>query len=132
MGEWQTTGTHPYLPGTVLRGHASFEWLENGAFLIMRSELDNRDFPDGLAIFGADDAAKTYFILYFDERGVSRKYDVIHAGNQFTWSRDDAKLSQLMTFTIDDDGRTMTGKGEMSRDGHAWEDDLASHYERVK
>jgi hypothetical protein len=26
-------------------------------------------------IFGSDDATGEYFMLYFDERGVSRKYD---------------------------------------------------------
>ncbi|MGH7239841.1 MAG: hypothetical protein ACREHG_07215 [Candidatus Saccharimonadales bacterium] len=47
IGEWQTTGSHPYLPNTTLHGHASFEWLESGAFLLLRSEIDHSEFPDG-------------------------------------------------------------------------------------
>lgn len=45
VGEWQTTGSHPYFPGTTLRGRTSFEWLEGGAFLILRAEIDHPKFP---------------------------------------------------------------------------------------
>ena len=40
IGNWTTTGSHPLIPGTTLHGRASFEWLENGAFLLWRSEID--------------------------------------------------------------------------------------------
>ena len=39
VGEWNTVGTHPLVPGTTFHGHASFEWIEGGAFLIMHSEI---------------------------------------------------------------------------------------------
>src|SRR5262249_37535524 len=89
VGEWQTNGSHPYLPGVALHGRTSFEWLEGGAFLIMRSEMDDPHIPTGVAIFGSDDAAKTFYMLYFDSRGVSRKYDVAMAVNQVRWWRDE-------------------------------------------
>src|SRR6266498_4053098 len=76
IGNWNTTGTHGLVPDTILHGRTSFEWLENGAFLVMRSEIDDPRFPSGIAIFGSDDTAEQYFMLYFDERGVSRKYEV--------------------------------------------------------
>src|SRR5437762_2038504 len=77
IGEWKTTGSHPYVPDTILHGRASFEWLEDGAFLILRSEIDESHFPDGIEIFGSDDVAQNFFMLHFDERGVSRKFDVV-------------------------------------------------------
>lgn len=70
MGEWQTTGSHPYMPGVVLHGRTSFGWLESGAFLIMRSEIDESRVPDGVATFGSDDVTQRLVMLYFDERGV--------------------------------------------------------------
>src|SRR5204862_4725756 len=73
IGNWDTTGTHPLVPDAILHGRASFEWLENGAFLTMRSEIDEPRFPSNIAVFGSDDALGEYFMLYFDERGVSRK-----------------------------------------------------------
>jgi hypothetical protein len=55
VGEWQTTGSHPYFPDAELHGRVVFEWIEGGAFLLMRSEIDHPKFPDGVAIFGSDD-----------------------------------------------------------------------------
>ena len=130
IGDWQTTGSHPYLPNTTLLGRVSFEWLEGGAFLIKRSEIDNPKFPDGVEIFGSDDAAKEFFMLHFDERGTSRKYNVSMTGKQLKWWRDEPSFSQRVTITIEDDGNKMVSKGEMSRDGAAWEDDLSLTYER--
>lgn len=132
IGEWQTTGSHPYLPGTVLHGRTSFDWLEGGAFLIMRSEIDEPRVPDGVAIFGSDDVAKKLFMLYFDERGVSRRYDVTMTGNRLNWWRDEAGFSQRFVITIAEEGSTMLGGGEMSRDGAAWEKDLELTYTRIR
>ena len=132
LGEWQTTGTHPYVPDTTFHGRTSFAWHEGGAFLIMRSEIDEPEIPSGVAIFGSDDTAQTYYMLYFDERGVSRKYDVTMTKDLLTWRRDESSLSQRTTIAIGDDGTTMVGRGEMSRDGGAWEDDLSLTYVRVR
>ena len=66
VGQWQTIGSHPYLPGITLHGRTTFDWLAGGAFLIMHTEIDHPSFPDGVAIFGSDDVAKTYFQLSFD------------------------------------------------------------------
>lgn len=131
VGEWQTTGSHPHLPGTILHGRVSFDWHEGGAFLIMHSEIDESEIPSGVAIFGSDDVEKKFFMLYFDERGVSRKYDVTMKGNQLKWWRDDPSFSQRMTITIEDDGKKMNSEGEMSRDGAAWEKDLELTYTRI-
>jgi hypothetical protein len=132
VGDWQTTGTHPYVPGTTFHGRTSFAWHEGGAFLIMRSEIDEPEIPSGVAVFGSDDGARTYSMLYFDERGVSRKYDVTMTANRLTWRRDEAGFAQRSTIAIDDDGNTMVSKGEMSRDGAAWEDDLSLTYVRLR
>jgi hypothetical protein len=130
VGEWQTIGSHPYLPGIILHGRTTFDWLEGGAFLIMHSEIDDPNFPSGVAIFGSDDVAKKYFMLSFDERGVSRKYDVTMTGDQLKWWRDDPSFSQRFTIVIEDDSNKMVSTGEMSREGATWEEDLALTYVR--
>ncbi|MFY9531350.1 MAG: hypothetical protein WAR24_20775 [Candidatus Acidiferrales bacterium] len=131
VGEWKTTGSHPYLPGTTLHGRTSFDWLEGGSFLIMRSEIDDPNFSSGVAIFGSDDVAKKYSMLYFDERGVSRKYDVTMTGNQLKWWRDDPSFPQRFTIAIEDDGNNMVGVGEMSPEGATWERDIAPTFVRL-
>jgi hypothetical protein len=131
IGEWRTTGTHPLVPGKTFHGRASFSWIEGGAFLIWRSEIDEPGIPSGTAILGSDDAEGTFSMLYFDERGVSRKYGVTISGDVMTWSRDDPKFRQRMTLTIDADGTRIVSKGEMSREGKPWEGDLELTYERI-
>src|SRR5687767_7275818 len=64
IGEWTTVGTHGLVPDTTFHGRTSFEWLEGGAFLMMRSEIDEPGIPSGIAIFGSDDDLGEYFMLY--------------------------------------------------------------------
>ncbi|CAN5268104.1 hypothetical protein BH11ACT3_BH11ACT3_20660 [soil metagenome] len=131
VGEWRTTGAHPMVPDTTFHGQTSFAWHEGGAFLIMRSQIDESEIPNGVAIIGSDDAAGTFFMIYFDEREVSRKYDVTLIERGFVWSRDEAGFAQRQTLEASDDGSRLTGSGEMSRDGGDWEGDLSLAYERV-
>ena len=70
-------------------------------------------------------------MLYFDERGVSRKYDVALQDNVWTWSRYAPEFSQRFTGTIQDGGRTIEAAGELSRDGSTWQRDLELTYRRV-
>src|SRR3712207_8813735 len=74
LGDWRTTGTHPLVPGTTFHGRTSFARLEGGAFVVMRSEIDEPEVPSGVAVIGSDDAAGTLTILYDCERGTSRRY----------------------------------------------------------
>ena len=130
VGTWRTVSTHPLLPGTALDGRASFEWHEGGAFLRIRSEVDHAGFPDGVAIIGSDDAAGTFTMIYFDQRGVSRRYDVTVGDRTLTWRRDDPKLAQSNTIAAGDGGDTLVSKGRMSVDGGAWGDDLSQVFRR--
>ena len=130
VGTWQTVGSHPQLPGK-LHGRASFEWLEGGAFMIMRSEIDEPKVPSGIAIFGSDDTTGEYSMLYFDERGVSRRYEVSLRDNVWKFWRNVPGFFQRFTGTLVDDGRTIVGKGELSKDGSTWEKDLDLTYTRT-
>ena len=125
-------GTHPLLPDTILHGHSFFKWIEGEAFLIWYSEIDKEGFPSGIAIFGSDDEAGEYFMLYFDERKVSRKYEVSFQDNIVKWWRNAPNFSQRYTWTFAYNGNTIIGKGELCKDGKTWEGDLDLTYTRVK
>ncbi len=131
VGVWSTVGTHPHVPGKTFHGKASAEWIEGGAFLLMRSEIDEPEIPSGIAIFGSDNASGELFMSYFDEREISRKYDVAIERNVVRWWRNSPDFSQRMVLTIAEDGKTMYSQGEMSRDSGAWEPDLQLTYSRV-
>ena len=131
VGTWNTVGTHPMVPGTTFHGRTSFAWIEGGAFLIMHSQIDEPQIPSGIAVFGSDDTTGEWSMLYFDERGVSRRYEVSLRDNEWKWWRDTPEFSQRFTGTIAADGRTIVGRGQLSRNGAAWEPDLALTYTRV-
>ena len=130
IGRWSTVGSHPGIPGTTLHGRTTFEWLEGGAFLMMQSEIDEPGIPSGVAIFGSDDSSGEVSMLYFDERGVSRRYEASLRDNVWRFWRNTAGFSQRFTGTFTDDGRTIIGVGELSRDGVTWEGDLALTYRK--
>lgn len=131
LGEWTTTGTHPYLPGRTLRGRVSFERIEDGAFVRVRSTSAESEIPSGVAIFGTDDAEGDGTMIYFDQRGVSRRYAFKIAAGELSWWRDDPAFRQRFTVTVNAGGASMSGKGQMSRDGGPWENDLALEYARA-
>jgi len=131
VGSWNTVGTHPKVPGKTFHGRTTFEWIEGGAFLMMRSEIDEPEIPSGISIFGTDDTTGEWSMLYFDERGVSRRYEASLRENEWKWWRNNAEFSQRFTGTISADRRTIVGRGEMSRNGASWEPDLQLTYTRV-
>jgi hypothetical protein len=131
VGEWNTIGAHRLLPNMTLHGHASFEWLQGGAFLIMHWEVEEEGIPSAIAIFGSDNATGEYFMLYFDERGVSRKYEMSLRDNVWQYWRNAPGFSQRFTGTFADEGRTIIGVAELSKDGSTWEQDLQLTYTRI-
>ena len=131
VGEWNIIGTHRLLADT-LHGHASFEWLEDGAFLRMDWEIDEPGIPSAIAIFGSDDATEAYFMLYFDERGVSRKYEATLRDNVWKLWRNVPGFSQRFTGTFRENGDTIIGDWELSEDDSTWKRDLELTYTRVK
>ncbi|MBZ0297518.1 MAG: hypothetical protein K8L99_33480 [Anaerolineae bacterium] len=131
VGEWNVVGMHRLLPDT-LHGRASFEWLEIGAFLMMVWEIEAPEIPDAIAIFGSDDAAEMYSMLYFDERAVSRRYEMTLSDNVWKYWRDAPGFSQRFTGMLADDSDTIIGIWELSEDDSTWRRDLELTYSRVK
>jgi hypothetical protein len=131
IGEWRWQGSHPMLPGVTLNGRASFEWFEGGAFLMMHSSNEEGKIPTAVALFGSDDSMGELYMLYFDERKVSRKQDVSFDGNILRWWRNDPKFSQRNTLTFSSDRKTIITRGEMLKEGGNWEDDLSMTYRKI-
>jgi hypothetical protein len=117
------------LPGEPIRGTSTFEWLDGRKFVIWRSYCDHPQIPDAITIIGVTDGQLS--MHYFDTRGVYRIYTA--SLDQGTWRywRDAPDLSQRFTGTFSGDDDTVTGEGQLSRDGTTWEDDLALTYSRV-
>jgi hypothetical protein len=131
VGEWNTTGTHPAFPSAV-DGHSSFEWLEQAALLVWHFDWERPGPPSAISVIGHDDPAADYFVLYSDERGVARIYEMSMEGRVWKMHRESPGFSQRMTGRFGDDGNTITVHGELSRDGSNWEPDLDVIYAKVR
>jgi hypothetical protein len=130
VGTWATEATHPALPDTVVKGQATFEWLEDQRFLIQRSHYDHPEIPDAIAVIGIIDEKPS--MHYFDPRGVHRVFAIDITAETWRFWNDARGFSQRFTGTFKNGGDTIAGRGELSRDGTNWEDDLAITYRRVE
>jgi hypothetical protein len=128
VGEWTTEATHPAYPDVVVHGRVTFEWLEGQQFLIQRSRTEHPDFPDSLAVIGGEEELAMH---YFDSRGVHRLYEMSLSEGVWTMSRDAPGFSQRFTGTWSDDGDTLSGLWQLSRDDETWADDLEIVFHRA-
>jgi hypothetical protein len=129
VGEWKMVGTHPALPSAV-QGHSSFEWLVEGTLLLWHFDWQPGGIPSALSVIGHDDSVETCSMLYSDERGVARIYQMSLEGGVWKMWRDAPDFLQRMTGAFSEDGNTITCHGELSRDGSNWEPDLSVTYRR--
>lgn len=132
IGEWTTVGTHPALPAAV-HGHSSFEWLREGALLVWHFDWEHgTGIPSAFSVIGHDDVTEPCSMLYSDERGVARIYQMSLSGGVWKMWRESADFSQRMTGTFSDDRNTINWRGELSRDGSSWEPDLNVMFTRKR
>jgi hypothetical protein len=130
VGKWSMVGTHPYLPSAV-NGHSSFEWLRDGALLAWHFNWEpGQGIPNAYSIIGHDDAAEPCSMLYTDERGVARIYQMTLADGVWKMWRNSPGFSQRMTGTFSSGGQTISWQGELSEDGSTWEPDLSVTFTR--
>ncbi|WP_336027120.1 hypothetical protein [Geodermatophilus sp. FMUSA9-8] len=127
-GTWTTEGTHPLLPGEVVRGRAEFAWLESGHFLTWRSSSEHPQVPDALAVIGVVDGRLA--MHYFDARGVHRLYAVDADEREWHLRLDDPAFAQRTTGSLTGDELTL--RGAYSRDGGDWEEDLTLTLRRTR
>ena len=129
-GTWATEATHPALPGTVVTGRATVEWLDDQRFLIQRSHYDHEEIPDAIAVTELIDGKPP--MHYFDPRGMHRVFAVdITADTWRLWNYLRG-FSQQLTGTFSDDDNAINGHAQLSTDdGSTWEHDLAITYRRI-
>ena len=125
IGEWDVQGTLPIDPPIVVRGHAVFEWLDGGRFVVERWTVEHPDFPNGIAILGEGESGLAQH--YFDSRGVARVYAMSVSDETWELSRESPEFSQRFIGTFSDDGDTITGRWE-KLDGSTWELDFHLTY----
>lgn len=145
VGRWDTEATHPALPGVVVRGAVTVEWLEGERFLLHRATTDHPEFPDATSIIGltdqdrvgegADQASSAagppqLKMHYYDSRGVFRAFDAAVDDKSWRFWRNAPGFSQRFTGTFADGGDVIAGVTQLCQDDVTWKDDLRITYRR--
>ncbi len=131
IGDWEITGKHRLIPKPI-KGKINFSWFNGKSFLIMRTDFNQSGPPNSTAIIGSDDKAEKLSMLYFDERGVSRIYDVVFNNNVLKMERNHPGFSQRFKGIVNDNGNTIEGAWELCEDDVNWKKDLEVIYTRIK
>ena len=134
VGEWRTELSNAsFLPdrSATIGGHASFGWVEDGAFLAMRQFQTASGPPQAVLVIGRDQVERNYEVLYLDRRPMSRIYHMSFDGSIWRMWREARGFWQRFEGRISTDKRTVTAYWEKSTDdGSTWEHDFDITYFR--
>lgn len=119
-------------PSETVTGHVSFDWAENGAFLVLYMGARPPGTPDAIWLISRDGSIPNYTVLYYDSRKVSRVYEMSFSDGVWKMWRNSPGFSQRFEGKLSRDGNTISAYWEKSFDGKKWEHDFNITYTRLK
>jgi len=133
QGEWEMELSNASFlpdPSITIKGNVSFDLLEGGAFLIMR--MGDISSQGAIWLIHRDESSSDYKVFYYDDRKVSRIYEMSFSDNVWKLWRRSPNFSQRFEGQISTDGNKILAKWEKSSDGRRWEHDFDVTYMRVR
>lgn len=135
IGTWEMEISNAsFLPdaNAVIKASASFEWFEEGEFLIFRQGKRNNDTPWAIWFIGHDKDAQNYTVLYIDDQQSSRVYEMSFENNVWKLWRNGPEFMQRFTGEVNQDQNIISGNWEKSTDGENWEHDFKLTYKKTE
>ena len=135
VGDWKMELSNAsFLPRSsdTVTGHVSIKWLEEGAFLVMYMGSQPRGTPDATWLIGRDESSPNYRVLYYDNRKVSRVYEMSFSDGTWKMWRNSPDFSQRFEGKLSEDRNTITAHWQNSSDGMSWEHDFDVTYTKVR
>ena len=133
VGDWEMELSNASFlprPSETAKGQVSFEWVQQGAFLLMRQGDKPQGPPAAIWLISRDDSTSDYTVFYYDNRGVSRVYAMSFADGVWRIWREAPGFSQRFEGKFSDDDNNVTASWEKSLDGAKWEHDFNVTYTR--
>jgi hypothetical protein len=134
IGTWEMEISNAsFLPdaNATIKASASFEWFEEGEFLILRQGTKNQETPWAIWFMGHDKDAKNYTVLYIDDQQSSRVYEMSFENSIWKMWRNGPQFMQRFTAETNKDKNIISGYWERSVDGKNWEHDFHLTYKKV-
>lgn len=123
LGDWALTITNRWWlddPATVTSGIAKCEWLGD-SFIRLQAEFDGE--PTWDFVFGRNDSRDQFVVLYHDERGVLRVFELTLEDVSWMMSRTDPDFHQRLVGRVE--GDRIVGQADASDDqGATWRKDF--------
>ena len=135
MGQWEMELSNASFlsnPSATVRSRVVFEWLEDAAFLIMRMGDYPSESQGAIWLINRDEASSDYKVFYYDNRKVSRIYEMRFADQVWKLWRQSPGYSQRFEGRVSHDGNKISAKWEKSNDGEMWEHDFDVTYTRIR
>ena len=133
VGEWDLTLSNAaFLPGEdeQVVGHVEITPIESGMLLAIRQLGEAGVPPLASWVIGRDGSGAPYTVLYTDNRGVSRVYEMSFVDGKWAIWRDDPEFSQRFNAVVSADSRTVEGGWEKRHSDGGWEHDFDVRYVR--
>ncbi len=133
VGDWEMELSNTSFlprPSDTVKGPVSFEWVQDGAFLLMRMGDKPPSPLVAMWLISRDESTPEYTVLYYDDRGVSRIYQMSFADDVWKIWREAAGFSQRFEGKFSEDRNTVTASWEKLLDGTKWEPDFNVTYTR--
>ena len=130
IGEWEFTISNAWFLDsmeTTIVGRTVIERLYD-SFVVLRDEVDGE--LDDIWVIGYSDPQKKYQLFTYDQRGVSRIFDMTFDGTSWTFSREDEDFYQRFIAHVSED--RIEARTEASEDkGKTWRKDFDITYVRL-
>lgn len=131
IGVWDVTMSNAFFLDSLdqrVKGRATFEWLDD-ALVVFRWQMHDVPGPV-VSVIGHSDPQERYEMLYHDDRGVARIFDMEFGGDRWTLMRRDRDFHQR--FTAEVSGGSIAGSWEASEDeGRTWRKDFDLLFEKT-
>lgn len=134
VGEWEMELSNASFlprPSDTIKGLVSFEWVQDGAFLMMRMGDRPPGPPSARWLISRDESVPDYTVFYYDLRSVSRVYEMSFSEGVWKMWRNAPGFCQRYEGIVSKDGKTITARWEKSGDGAQWEHDFDVTYTRI-
>jgi hypothetical protein len=132
LGEWEFTMSNCWFLeslDTKIKGSTIIERLHDSFVVIRNTSADKK--PEDIMIIGHSDPQEKYEMFYYDQRGVSRIFNMTFDGKRMLFWREDKDFYQRMTLDIGED--SLHSVAEASDDkGKTWRIDLEMDYVKIK
>ncbi len=134
VGEWEMELSNASFlprPSDTVKGLVSFEWVQDGALLLLRMGDKPPSPPSAMWLIGRDESAPNYTVFYYDARRVSRVYAMSFSERVWKIWREAPGFWQRYEGVVSQNGKTITAHWEKSSDGAQWEHDFDVTYTKV-